>query len=212
MDAVDIGKSITSLVSSATITIVLVFGNFLLRSKSKYATVEGITLSARNIHFILGPVLVLLNAALFVYLCALYKSNASHDQIDTLQHLPGHWILNPIFNPFYVSHNRIVNAIGYAFLIVLWWLGMYSFYYSIQLNPSVDGPWLFGWQTLISVLYLALGLGSMLAIQACWSKFGFAPYTTKLYASFLGIAVGCSVPPLLLHHGLPFLHALPFFR
>jgi hypothetical protein len=81
---------------------------------------------------------------------------------------------------------------------------MYSFLYSIGLNKPADTPFLFGWQTLITVLYLALGLGSMIAIQACWNKFGFASYQLKHWLAFLGIAIGAFVPPILLRHGASF--------
>jgi hypothetical protein len=120
-----------------------------------------------------------------------------------LQGLQKYKIFGAILNPFYASGGVLANAVGYAFLIILWWFGMYSFIYSIDLNKAAGSAFLFGWQTLISILYLALGLSSMIAIQACWRKFGFASYELKLWVSFLGIAVGAIMPPILLRHGLP---------
>jgi hypothetical protein len=199
---IDIGRVIIGLLNFATFTIFLLFGNFLLQKST--AKVMGIPLPLRQIHFLLGPVLLLANGALFIFLCALSRSDVSHAEITELQRMQSYRFFGAIFNPFYVSGGRFANAIGYAFLIVLWWLGMYSFYYSIGLNASADGPWLFGWQALVSVLYFALGLASMFAIQSCWNKFGPAPYNIKLYVSFLGIAIGAIVPPILLRHGLPF--------
>jgi hypothetical protein len=88
-----------------------------------------------------------------------------------------------------------------GFLIVLWWIGMHSFIYSITLNP--DSPLLFAWQVVVSLIYLVLGLASMLVIQLCWSKWGFDPYRTKQLVGFVGIAVGAFGLPVLLHLGAP---------
>jgi hypothetical protein len=203
MSALGVGKAIAAMISYATILIIVIFANFLLRRTD--ATVLGVMLPARLAHFILGPVLVLLNAVILVYLCALYKMTLGNSEITQLQHLQKYKFFGSMFNPFYVAGNPAANAIGYAFLITLWWLGMWSFIYSIGLNPEADGPWLFGWQSLISVLFLALGLASMIAIQACWSKIGFDLYRIKYFSGFLGIAIGAFVPPVLLRHGLPFM-------
>jgi hypothetical protein len=127
-------------------------------------------------------------------------------EVAQLQRLQKYKIFGSIFNPFYTAGNPVANAIGYAFLIILWWLGMWSFVYSIGLNQKADGPWFFGWQTLISILFLVLGLASMIAIQACWSKIGFDPYRIKYIIAFPGIAIGAFLPPLLLRHGLPFMN------
>jgi hypothetical protein len=66
----------------------------------------------------------------------------------------------------------------------------------------------FGWQTLISVVYLALGPASMVVIQLRWQKFGMS-YTWKWLIGFVGIPIGAFLPPLILRLGLP---DLPFFR
>lgn len=194
-----IGKAISALVTSSTILVVVLFGNFMLRRTD--GTVWGVSLPSRSVHFILGPVLVTLNSVLLVYLCALYKMESTPKEITDLRSMQKYHFFGFLANPFYVSKNQAITAVGYAFLIVLWWLGMYTFLYSLGLN--VDSPWLFGWQVLISVIYLALGLASMLAIQACWSKFDITVYRWKMWAAFVGIPIGAFLPPLLLRLGIP---------
>lgn len=202
MTAVSLVRAIMQIIFFATTTIAVIFANFLLRRAD--TTVAGVMLPARQIHAVLGPVLVLLNALLFVYVCALYKIHTSNVEVAELQSLQKYKVFGAAFNPFYASGGIFANAVGYAFLIILWWFGAYSFVYSIGLNKPPDTPFLFGWQTLISILYFALGIASMIAIQACWQKFGFASYQLKLWVSFVGIAIGALLPPILLRQGLPF--------
>jgi hypothetical protein len=184
------------------ILIVAIFINFLVRRSD--ASVIGITLPSRLVHLALGPTLVLLNGVLLVYLCALYQTAASMNEVGSLQRSQKYLHLGFLVNPFYISKNSVITAVGYAFLIFLWWLGMHTFLYSIGLN-STNSPFLFGWQILISVLYLSVGLASMFAIQACWQKFGIASYQLKIWAAFVSIPVGAFLPPLLLRLGLPHL-------
>jgi len=203
MSALAITKAISGIAAFATTMIILVFGNFLLRKAD--ATVLGVAVPSRFVHAVIGPVLVLLNGVLLLYLCALYRTNVAAAEVAQIQHAQQYKLLGALFNPFYISRNAAINAIGYAFLIVLWWLGMHAFLYSIGLNKDSTGPWFFGWQTLITVMYLALGLSSMWAIQACWYKFGIHDYDSKLIAAFLGIPIGAFVPPLVLKLGSPLL-------
>jgi hypothetical protein len=105
----------------------------------------------------------------------------------------------PVFNPFFVSDQPIINAFGYMFLIVLWWVGQYTFWYSIGMNQY--SPFLYAWTILISTIYLVVGLISMLAIPSCWRKFGMSAYTLKWYSGFVGIGAG--LPPLLTGRGMP---------
>jgi hypothetical protein len=92
---------------------------------------------------------------------------------------------------------------------VLWWLGFHSFLYSIEFGGEQPAPFLFGWQILISVVYLALGLASMIVIQLCWQKFGMGSYTWKWLIGFVGIPIGAFLPPIAIRLGLP---DLPFLR
>lgn len=200
MNAEQIGKAINDIVASATIMILLIFMNFLLRRSQ--ASIFGVTLPSRYIHLGLGPILVLLNSVLLIYLCALYRSDASDGEIISVQQSQKYMFLGFLFNPFYVSKNNILTGMGYAFLIFLWWIGMHSFWYSIGLNSN-ESPFLFGWQVLVNVLYLAVGLASMFAMQACWQKFGITQYQVKIWAAFVGIAAGALLPPIILGLGLP---------
>ena len=212
MDAVDIDRAIMGALFSAACTIVAVFVN--LASGKAETSVLGVGLPARQVHFVLGSFLVLLNAYVFVCLCALYRVHVGSNQLAHLQDLSQYKILGPLFNPFYTSDKifaKAVAALGYAFLIILWWLGFYSFSYSVGPNESADSPFLFGWRMLISILYLVLGLLSMLAIQQCWRKFDFASYQLKWLVGFLGILIGASVPPLILGHRLSFGWLFRFF-
>jgi hypothetical protein len=199
MTALDLVKSISGLLSTSTVLILLVFGNFLLQRGD--VAVFGVQLPVRIIHTLLGPSLVLINSALLVFPCALYRTGLDASAVTAIQSYQPKWILGPLLNPFYLGPSAIWNSVGYAFLIILWWLGMHSFVYSIGLNA--DSKWLFGWMALISVLFLALGLGSMLAIQGTWEKIDMSQYRLKWVCGFVGIPVGAFLPPLLLRLGAP---------
>lgn len=202
MTATVIGKGINNIVAFAMVMIIAIFTNFLLRRTD--ASIIGVTLPSGLIHLVLGPALVFLNSTLLVYLCALYRTTASINEVAGLQRSQKYLYFGFLINPFYISKSTIATAVGYAFLIVLWRLGMHSFLYSLGLNAA-DSPLLFGWQVLISVLYLAVGLASMFAIQTCWQKFGMEPYQLKMWAAFIGIIVGAFLPPFLLWLGVPHL-------
>ena len=116
--------------------------------------------------------------------------NVALAQVQTLQ---VKWVFGPLCNPFYVGSNSLLTGCGYAFLIVLWWdrdAHIPLFHW-----PELGSRWLFGWQTLISVMYFALGLASMLAIQACWNKLGMEAYRAKWISGFIGIPIGAFLPP-----------------
>ena len=199
MTHISLIKGIGNLLFTASTTIVLIFISFLLRKSE--AEVLGLPIQSRTVHAVLGSFLILVNACLVVYLIALYASDLGKDQIREIQSYQVKYVLGPLLNPFYLSKSTFINSIGYAFLIILWWLAMHSLTYSINLNQRT--PLLFGWQALISVLFFVLGLMSMLAIQGCWAKWGLEAYRWKLNLAFVGIGIGGFLPPILLKLGLP---------
>jgi hypothetical protein len=181
---------------------VLVFASFLsLAFKKTDINLIGVTISAESAHLILGPLLVIVNTAVFMMTAILSRLTISPDDLKQLQSKHILEYLGPILNPFFVSDNQIINSLGYMFLIVLWWIGQYTFLYSVELN--LDSPFLYAWKLLISALYLAIGLISMLMIQQCWINFGMAAYKTKYYVGFLGIIIGAGLPPVLTGRGFP---------
>jgi hypothetical protein len=158
-----LAKTTVSIVSTALCTIMGMFINFLVRKGD--GTVLGLTLPTESIHFILGPFLLILNSALVIFLFALYAIDITEEQLRAIKAQEAWFFFGPICNPFYIGRLSAMNNIGYAFIIVLWWLGMHSFLYSIEQNASQ--PLLYGWQILFSVLFLALGLVAMWGIQLC---------------------------------------------
>ena len=197
-------QTITSLLFFAITSTFMIFVNFVLR---KEQAIIGIPVSPRKVHLILGPLIVLINSGLFVCLCALASSKLTPEQIFEIQSyqpkIPGGLgrLLRPLINPYYLGFNNFLNNISMAFLIVLWWLGMHSFVYSLELEKY--SPVRFGWQSLITLLYLSLGLASMIAIQICWVQWGFDAYKSKWAFSFLGIAIGAFGLPAFLNLGFP---------
>ena len=192
-------KSISGLLFTGTVIILLVFINFLLQRGD--ASIWGVHLPVRAVHAVLGPVLILINSALLVFLCALFRTKFDLSSVEQIQNYQPKWILGLLINPFYKGNSAFANGVGYAFLIILWWLAMHSFTYSIHLNS--DSRWLFAWSSLISVIFLALGLASMLAIQGTWSKIGMDNYRIKWIFGFIGIPIGAFLPPFLLRLGVP---------
>lgn len=192
-------QAISGLLFFGMSTIILIFINFVLRRG--HSAIFGIPIPASKVHIVLGPLLVLINAALFVYLCAFVSTTLTPHQILRVQSYQPKFLLGPILNPYFLGKTVFLNNIGMAFLIVLWWLGMHSFIYSLELEQF--SPLRFGWQSLISVLYLSLGLASIIAIQMCWIKWGFGSYKDKWLFSFFGIAIGAFGPPYLLKLGIP---------
>lgn len=199
MSAVDIVKGIGGLLFFGAGIIIVVFTNFVLRRSN--APLAGIPIPASTVHAILGPLLVLINAALLVLLCALFRTDIDDQARLDIQKCEVKWVLGPLLNPFYLSESPTASAVGYAFLIVLWWLGMHAFAYSVAENPG--SRWLYGWQILVSVLYLALGLAAMAFIQSGWNKLGMDDYRLKWRCGFIGIPIGVFIPPILLRLGLP---------
>jgi hypothetical protein len=199
----DLIRGIGNLLFMGLTLILFVFINFLFRRSN--AELMGIPVAANLVHTVLGPLLVIINSILLVFLCALLKTELDPSQLADVQNHQVKWVLGPLLNPFFVSKYSLLNNIGYAFLIILWWLGMHSFIYFIQLNPdgSPYSKWIFGWQSLINVLYLAVGLASMIAIQTGWQQYGLEIYQAKRYWGFLGILIGAFLPPLLLKLGIP---------
>ena len=199
MNQIELAKGIGALLFTGTVIILLVFVNFLLRKSN--ATVFGVPIPASTIHAVLGPLLVIVKGALVVFLCALLKTELDSAGIKAIQTTQIKMLFGPLFNPFYVSASNWINGCGYAFLIILWWIGMHSFVYSIHLNP--ESKWLFGWQMLISAMFLALGLTAMFAIQSIWAKMGLGSYRVKWLCGFIGIPIGAFLPPFLLRLGVP---------
>jgi hypothetical protein len=200
MSPVEIVKGIGALLWFGAGIIFALFVNFLLRRQISDG-ILGLPISSSWIHAVLGPVLLVVNGMLLVYLCALYDTRVEKTTIAQIQSTQIKWIFGPLCNPFFLGKYRLLNSCGYAFLIILWWLGMHTFLYSTGLNPQ--SKWVFGWQTLISVMFLALGLASMLAIQGCWRNFGMADYRLKWIFGSIGIPIGAFLPPILLRLGLP---------
>jgi hypothetical protein len=198
MTALDLVKGISALVWVGSSLTVLLFVNFLLR---RGTALYGIPIAPEWVHAFLGPILLVVNGALLVLLCALHQTPVSDEELQQIRAHQVKFLLGPLCNPFYAGRSRWLNGVGYAFLILLWWLAMHSFLYSINLNTS--SRWLFGWQTLISALFLALGYASMIAVQGCWEKFGVSVYAEKWKFGMIGIPIGAFLPPLLLGLGLP---------
>lgn len=194
-------KSISNLLFVAMVTVGLAFWNFLWRREHPGIEVFDVSLPAETVHLVLGIFLIIFNAVIFVFLWALYDADLSEEQVRAIKSMNVKFVLGPLLNPFYVSGHAFVNAVGYAFLIVLWWLGMHSFTYSLRFTTGRG--LVFGWQLLVSCMYLILGLGSMVAIQQCWLKMGVDAYKLKWRWCFVGIPVGAFLPPLLLRLGIP---------
>jgi len=87
-------------------------------SKRAQVAIFGFVFSSSEVYIALGPLLILVNSA-FVFCATLYFTDVNNDEIALMQSRETYWIFWPLFNPFFVSHNRIVNAVGYAFLIIL---------------------------------------------------------------------------------------------
>jgi hypothetical protein len=195
----DIISSISGLIFTGML---LVFGLFvnLVFGKSS-GSVLGTSIPFEYVRIALGPVIVITNAALFLFLGALSRLHLTAAEISYAQSYQVWWILGPLFNPFYVSNYPVINAVGYAFLIILWWIGVYTFLYSVDINA--DSPFYDSWKLMVSAIYLCLGLMSMVAIQRCWMRFGFGAYTLKWKFALVGIVAGMTLPPLLSGRGIP---------
>src|SRR5438477_1523475 len=128
MSPLDLVKNISGLLFTGCTVIVLVFVNFLIGSSQ--AGVFGTELPTKAVHAVLGPALILINSALVVFLFAFYRTEVDQASLSAIQQYQPKWVLGPILNPFYVGRNPLLNCLGYAFLIILWWLGMHSFAYS----------------------------------------------------------------------------------
>lgn len=218
MNAQLITSNIGGLLATGFLTIALMFINFLSRRGDlpnkiqwlfrKLADVPrffGAATSDAMLHYILGTFVCIITAFVVVHLAALYASRVDSEALKEIQSQQVWLFLGSIFNPFYVDKNGFVNSIGYAFLIVLWWFGMYSVTFAYRLGNRT--PFSFGWHALLSVIYFAIGLAAMIGIQSCWNKFGIETYRSKLLFSFIGIAVGALLPPFLLK--TPFLEIKP---
>lgn len=192
-------KSIAGVTWVAVAGILLIFANLVIGKRD--GSLFGFNLPTQKIHLVLGPVLIILTAALVIMLFALTRFQLSEEQLTLAKEHQVLFILGPLANPFYRSDSAFVSNMGYAFLIVMWWLGMHSFTYSIgQESPT---PLLYGWQVLFGIVFLALGLAAMLGIQVCWHTLGMEEYRGKLQWSFLGIVIGAFLPPYLFNLGLP---------
>ena len=196
MDPIIVMKNITGLLTTSMTLLVLLFVNVLLGKNT--ASIFGFAVPTSSVHFVLGPTLLLLNAAILYYLLVLFfmQIDPSSTEAIAIREMNPMWVLGPLVNPLYISGYKFINGIGYGFLIVLWWLGMHSFWMSINMNTL--SPSILAWNYLIGGMFLVLGLASMLVIQSLFSKFGMELYRLKWMCSFIGILVGAGVPPLIL--------------
>lgn len=194
MDVLTMTNYASGLVLAAFCVCLLLFVNFYLRRSE--IDLLGVRLPAQIVHLVLGPILITINMLVLVFLLGVLNSDITKSELTDLQATEFIKFTGPLFNPFYLSGKPWVDAVGYAFLIVLWWIGMHTFYQSVKLNdPS---PLLASWNTVASGLYLVCGLASMLVIQGCFRQFGYEDYRLKHYFAFVGIAFGAFVPQALL--------------
>ena len=138
MTSVDIVKAIGGLLWTGMGIVFVLFVNFLIR-RSNPDGVFGIPLPGQWVHAAFGPILVAVNGALLVFFCALLQTPVDNVALAQVQTLQVKWVFGPLCNPFYVGSNSLLTGCGYAFLIVLWWIGMHTFLYSIGLNSDPDG-------------------------------------------------------------------------
>jgi hypothetical protein len=193
--------TISGLLLTGSSLAIVVFVNLILRKRDIQISGFGISMPTEQVYIIFGPMILLINSTLFIFLCALYKHDLNQEEmaiVTSYQPIP---LTGPLFNPFFISANIYINSMGYAFLIVLWWIAMHSFWYSIDLNTGT--PFVFAYRWFITCLFLALGLMSMLAIQQCWYKFGFDDFKIKWVCGFIGIPIGGFLLPFLLKLGAP---------
>jgi hypothetical protein len=101
--AVDITKGITGIITTAMTVIAVLFVNFLARRGN--SAVFGVVIPTRLVHFLLGPVLVVLNGALLLFLCALYQT-ADNTDVAGVQQQNKYVILGFLANPFYVGRSQ----------------------------------------------------------------------------------------------------------
>lgn len=170
MTALEIVKGIGGLLWFGAGIIVALFGNFLLRKHFSDSILD-IPIPSNWVHAVLGPILLIVNSTLLVFLCALYLTPVDDATLAQIQSTQIKWVFGPLCNPFYLGQYRLFNGCGYAFLIILWWLGMHTFLYSIRLNtcwkkfgfPAYRLKWMFGFigipiGAFLPPLLLKLGL------------------------------------------------------
>lgn len=191
-------KNITGLITTGSTLVIFLFINMILRRLD--VSIFGFALPTTSVHFVLGPVLIFVNAAILYFLLVLWFSDipASGKVVELIKGFNPLGVLGPLINPFFVGKYELINAIGYAFCIILWWLGMHSFWMSTQLNaPS---PSILAWNVLVGGIYLVIGLASMAAIQSIFVRFGLDLYKTKWFCAFLGIGIGAIIPRLMIDY------------
>ncbi|TYA66008.1 hypothetical protein [Seonamhaeicola marinus] len=102
------------------------------------------------------------------------------------------WIFNP-FSEFESITSLIFDNLGYALLIVIWWMGnaiAYKLMFKQGRKIKLVGTGLAG-------LYLVFGLSSMAMIQAISEKVTYS--SLKLITPFVGIVIGAVLFSALLY-------------
>jgi hypothetical protein len=194
MDPVLLLRNVSGLLLTSIILILGLFINFV--RNQDVATIFGFNLPSQTLHLALGPILLLINCAILYFMMVLFLMPINAEQVIQMQNLNPMWLLGPIVNPLYVSNFSVVNSFGYAVLIILWWLAMHTFWFSIRLNSS--SPFIAAWDLLFGGLFLLLGLSSMIVVQSLFYKLGLDYYQLKIRFSFVGIAIGAFLPPFIL--------------